>query len=72
MGTEEILLKSYGPLITINELATVLSRSAEGLRQSLRQESELANKVNSARVKIGKRIYFRTSEIAAVFDGKTG
>lgn len=72
MGTEEILLKNYGPLITINELATVLSRSAEGLRQSLRHESEWAKRVNSARVKIGKRIYFRTSEIATVFDGKAG
>ena len=71
MGTEEFLLKNYGALLTISSLATVLSRSREGLRLSLRRDSEWTRQINAARVKIGKRIYFRTGEISLVLDGKT-
>lgn len=72
MGTEEFLLKNYGPLLTINQLAEVLSRSADGLRQSLGRKCDWSLGINAARVKVGKRIYFRTVEIAKVFDGGSG
>lgn len=70
MATEEYLLQTYGALVTVNQLAAVLSRSAEGLRLSLRRDSDWAKQLNAARVKVGRRIYFRTVEVARVFDGK--
>lgn len=72
MKTEEILVKSYGALITLPQLATVLSRSTEGLRLSLRRESAWTLRINAARVKVGRRIYFRTADIANLFDGHLG
>jgi len=64
MTIEEILLDSYGPLLSINHLAKVLDRSPEGLRISLRRSNEWSEQINLARKKIGRRVYFKTSEIA--------
>ncbi len=65
MSTSEILIAQYGPLLTLAQLAKVLDRSAEGLRVSLRYESEFARKVNTARVRLGRRVYFSSVKIAA-------
>jgi hypothetical protein len=64
MTIEETLLTKYGALLTIGQLAEILSRSSEGIRISLRTASPWAAKVNNARIKVGRRVYFRTSEIA--------
>lgn len=72
MSTEEILLKSHGPLMTIEQLAKVLSRTANGVRVSLNRKSDWSTRINAARVKIGRRNYFRTADIAKVFDGGSG
>lgn len=61
---EETLLKSYGPLLSINQLASVLDRSPEGLRISLRTASEWSANINASRLKVGRRVYFRTSQLA--------
>lgn len=61
---EETLLKNYGPLLSINQLASVLDRSPEGLRISLRTASEWSAKFNATRFKIGRRVYFRTPQVA--------
>jgi len=66
MTIEETLLQSFGPLLSISQLADILDRSPEGLRISLRNSSEWATRINQARLKIGRRVYFRTSEIAEV------
>lgn len=73
MGTtEEFLLQKFGLLVTIKQLASILGgRSAEGLRLSLRRESDWTRQINAARVKIGRRSYFRVIEISAVLNGKT-
>ncbi len=36
MTIEEVLVKQYGPLLSLAELAMILDRSPEGLRISLR------------------------------------
>lgn len=64
MTIEETLIKSYGPLLSIAALATVLDRSPEGLRISLRSSNEWAREINATRFRLGRRVYFRTSEIA--------
>lgn len=66
MNIEEVLTKQYGPLLSVAQLAQVLDRSAEGLRISLRNESGWSKSINAARLKLGRRVYFRTAEVAEV------
>ncbi len=70
MQIEEALTKEYGPLLSIAQLAKVLDRSPEGLRISLTNESDWSKKINVARLKIGRRVYFRTAEIALILDAR--
>lgn len=69
MSTEDFLLKNHGPLMTTKQLSDCLGRSAEGLRVSLRRECDWTRQVNAARVKFGRRVYYRTIEIAKLIDG---
>jgi hypothetical protein len=66
MMAEETLIKQYGPLLTINELAGILDRSPDGLRTTLRACCEWVNKSNATRLRSGRRLYFRTVELADV------
>lgn len=66
MNIEDVLNKQYGPLLSMAQLAKVLSRSPEGLRLALRTSEAWAQQVNGAKLKIGRRVYFRTSEIATM------
>jgi len=69
MTIEEILVQKHGALLSISQLAGVLDRSPEGLRISLRATSDWTNRVNSTRIKLGRRVYFKTSEIAQILSG---
>lgn len=71
MQIEEALTKLYGPLLSIAQLAKVLDRSPEGLRISLRTESSWSTPINAAKLKLGRRVYFRTAEIANVLSGQS-
>lgn len=71
MTIEETLLKNYGPLLSIGQLAEILDRSPEGLRISLRTAHPWSDRINKTRLKIGRRVYFRTSEIAELFQSET-
>ena len=66
MTIEDTLLKRFGPLLSMAQLATVLDRSPDGLRISLRATNQWTRRINKARLKIGRRGYFRTSQIADV------
>jgi hypothetical protein len=68
MRIEEALTQTYGPLLTVSQLARVLDRSAEGLRIGLRTDSDWTRRVNSTKIKLGRRIYFKTSGIAQILD----
>lgn len=72
MQIEEALTKQYGPLLSVAQLAKVLDRSAEGLRISLRTESGWSKPINAAKFKLGRRVYFRTAEIAIVLSAQQG
>ncbi len=71
MTIEDTLLQRFGPLLSIAQLATVLDRSPDGLRISLRATNEWAQLINKARLKIGRRVYFRTSQIAEVLSDES-
>ena len=66
MTTEETLIKRYGPLLSINQLAGILDRSPDGLHTMLRSSGEWVNKINATRSKSGRRLYFRAVEVADV------
>ena len=62
----ETLTKQYGPLLSITQLAALLDRSPEGLRITLRSSGEWVSKINATRLRLGRRVYFRTAEVANV------
>ncbi|VVE54407.1 DNA-binding protein [Pandoraea anhela] len=67
---EEVLMSQYGPLLSLAHLAKILDRSADGLRQGLYVESDWSARINAAKLKVGKRVYFRTSDIARFLGGE--
>ncbi|HII2943175.1 TPA: DNA-binding protein [Pseudomonas aeruginosa] len=72
MTMEDTLLQRFGPLMSLAQLAGLLDRSPDGLRISLRAtNNEWTQRVNKARLKIGLRIYFRTSQIAEVLSDES-
>lgn len=64
MTIEETLIAKYGALLTLAQLAEILSRSTDGIRLSLRAQNPWSDRINSCRLKVGRRVYFRTSGIA--------
>jgi hypothetical protein len=69
MEIEDVLTSAHGPLLSITQLAKVLDRSAEGLRLSLRADSDWSRHINGARLKLGRRVCFRTADIARLLNG---
>ncbi len=63
---EKSLLKHYGPLMNLADLVSMLDRSPDGLRVTLRSSGEWVETINAARLQLGRRVYFRTAEIAEV------
>lgn len=70
--TEEFLLRQYGPLLSLTQLAGILDRSTDGVRLSLLSDSEFSRQIRPTKIKLGRRIYFRTELIAKVISGSTG
>jgi hypothetical protein len=68
MTMEETLVSQFGPLIPLAGLATLLDRSPEAVRMFLRSNSDLAQHINTAKLKVGRRLYFRTSDVAQILD----
>lgn len=66
--TEQILVQKYGPLLTLVQVGELLNRSADGLRMSLRGDSNFAKRMQSARRKIGRRLYFKAVDLAKIID----
>ena len=71
MDIEQFLLEKYGPVLSLSQLAGLLDRSTDGLRLSLLSNNELSKKLNPARLKIGRRVYFQTLVVARVITGET-
>jgi hypothetical protein len=67
--TLDYLQNKYGPLMSINALAETFDRSREGLRVSLCAQSDFSRAVNAAKYKCGRRLYFKSVEIAKIIDG---
>ena len=66
MMAEETLIKQYGPLLSISQLAAILDRSPDGLRITLKSSGEWVNKINATLLRLGHRLYFSAVEVADV------
>ncbi|TKR54349.1 DNA-binding protein [Allopusillimonas ginsengisoli] len=71
MTTEVQLIERYGILLSLDDLAEVLKRSRDGLRIALHGNSEFARTWYPAKKKIGRRVYFRASDVARLNDEYT-
>lgn len=69
-STEQILIDLYGPLLSLEQLAVVLKRSKDGLRLTIRGNSDFAKKMQSARRRLGRRVYFSSILIGKIIDGE--
>ncbi|CAM3934336.1 Plasmid-related protein [Bordetella muralis] len=67
--TEEQLIERYGILLSLDELSAVLKRSRDGVRVAMLGGSEFARTWGPLKRKIGRRVYFRASDVAQVIDG---
>ena len=47
----------------------MLNRSTDGIRMALREASPYAERLNAAKIRIGRRIYFRTPDVANLLLG---
>lgn len=63
MTTEEYLLNSFGPLMSIPDIAILLGRSPDGIRVSLYSDTDISRKLKPAMIRIGRLVYFRTMQI---------
>lgn len=66
--TESLLISTYGPVMTLPDLAECFHRSINGLRVSLSRDNETSRLLRKARFKMGRRCYFRTEAIAQVIN----
>lgn len=72
-STEAILLDQFKtPLISLEQVAKILDRSPDGLRITLRGDSDLARRLKPARKRIGRRVLFSVAELARFIDESHG
>lgn len=62
----DILIKKYGPFLSIDQLADALDRSPEGLRITLMRDSAVSRQFKCARSKVGRRVYFNAVSVAEI------
>jgi hypothetical protein len=68
-NTYEYLLASYGPLLTLQNLADVMHASPNGLRVAIaRQRHPFSIALAGARRRMGRRVYFEARRVASAID----
>jgi hypothetical protein len=67
--TADVLIERFGVLLNYKQLAEVLGRQPDGLRISLcRPRDEWTRKIKAAKVRFGRRVMFRSADIARIID----
>lgn len=69
--TYDTLVEKCGVLMTFDHLAQIMHRSPDAIRVSLSPKvpkSEWARQVKKAKRTIGRRVLFRTADIARIVD----
>ena len=62
MQAEETYAEKYGELLTLAAAAKVIDRSTENLRISLYRKELFWQRLSATKIKIGRRIHFKTNE----------
>jgi len=60
------------PLLTVDSLAALLHRTPCGMRQALKRDTDFSAQLRAARVKLGRRIYFRRDLVDRMITSATG
>lgn len=61
----ERLIERFGELMNYEQLAELLQRSPVSLQASVsKQDDEFSSALWAARIKLGRRVYFRSEQIA--------
>ncbi|WP_287496934.1 plasmid-related protein [Pandoraea sp. CB10b_02] len=63
MTTEEYLLGRFGPLMSIADIASLLGRSADGVRVALYSNTDVSRRLKPTMLRVGRRVYFRTLQV---------
>lgn len=67
-STAQWLLEKHGPLMGLADVAQLLGRSPAGVRVGMYSDSETSAFLGPAKIKIGRRLYFRTAMVGAALD----
>jgi len=68
--TAEFMMTKYGPLLSLTQLAALFDRSADGVRLSLLADNDFSRRIRPTKIKLGRRIYFKTELVAKVISGE--
>lgn len=63
---EQDFLNRFGPLVSQKQLAELLGMSVRGFTTFLWRKNDLAKGIFECRVKVGRRVLYRTVEIAGL------
>lgn len=63
-----LLLRQYGPLMGLGDVAELLGRSPAGVRVGLYSDNDTSALLTPAKIKVGRRIYFRTVVVGDALD----
>lgn len=63
---EQDFLNRFGPLVSQSQLADLLGMTARGLSTFLWRKTELVKGICECRVKVGRRVLYRTVEISGL------
>jgi hypothetical protein len=67
---EKYLLQTYGPLITISILSSLLKRTPASIRAAIKDEKiQWADPLRRAKRPIGRRVFYLYNAVAEVIQG---
>lgn len=66
------VLEGESPLLTLDRLAELLCRTPSGIRKALQDGTDFGTGLKAARVKLGKRVYFRRDIVDGLITSRTG
>lgn len=72
MAIQAVNAVSPSPLLTLDGLAALLARTPAGLRATIHSNTDFGGALRSARVKLGRRVYFRRDLIDRLIVDSTG
>lgn len=70
MNTHDIILKQFGILLTISDVATLFKTSVAALRMQMTRQNNLGAALNKIKIQRDRRLFFPATGVAAIIDGE--